>query len=79
MEWQPIETAPKVGDFRLVYVNGVVCKAMRWIVNGEDRGWFQDGVWCDAIRPTHWMPLPDPPAVSRPQDGEQPSAPESSR
>lgn len=60
--WQPIATAPKDGTFRLVYANGVVCKALRWIVDGEDRGWFQDGVWCDRINPTHWMPLPLPPS-----------------
>ncbi len=61
--WQPIATAPKDGQFRLVCANGVVCKALRWIVNGEDRGWFQDGVWCDAIKPSHWMPLPVPPSA----------------
>ncbi len=72
-EWQPIETAPKDGTAMLVHDEGAVFIA----VFDEDEGAWMDIAGAPGYQrvepaPTHWMPLPDPPAVSRPQDGEQP-------
>jgi hypothetical protein len=59
-DWQPIETAPKDGS--------VICCAEYW-----DGGWiFWPDYWRKYLepygegfggcrRPTHWMPLPEPP------------------
>ena len=78
--WQPIETAPKnveifIGSFiDEVFVFG---KAVCFYEIGNElegefyRGWFWsiDDV-CESVAecPTHWMPLPKPPAMSQ---GEQ--------
>jgi hypothetical protein len=71
--WRPIETAPKDGTRVLVYatMRGAA-------LGGHDRGkdygtwiviaaWEPDyGFWVDGSQctpePTHWMPLPAPPA-----------------
>lgn len=60
MAWQPIETAPKVRGKLLLgflpnfYPNKVRMLVIKW-----------DGLWLDdrnfTIKPTHWMPLPEPP------------------
>ena len=63
-EWQPIETAPKDG------AEIILCNS-----EGATSGWFEDEEWrifrhrssTGEIlfwlnpRPTHWMPLPQPP------------------
>jgi hypothetical protein len=57
-EWQPIETAPKDGT-----------QVWAWDAErGSNPALWVDGAWWitydDAmIHPTHWMPLPDPPAA----------------
>ena len=77
-EWQPIETAPKDGTWVLLsggdcgqesddpscvsgqwttYLNGGQCEGhwqFAWF-DGGYYGWYDD--------PTHWMPLPNPPAT----------------
>jgi hypothetical protein len=77
-EWQPIETAPKDGRFVLVadprldqpVTIGAYYKADR----DEQTGRFSAGSWdgwlsmdgdhlASISHPTHWMPLPDPPAA----------------
>lgn len=62
MNWQPIETAPKDGEYILVYAGRVTV------------AWFSDGEWLDGMNhdgyehethsPTHWMPLPPPPEAA---------------
>ena len=50
--WQPIETAPKDGTRVLAY------HQTELVFSSE----FLDGEWTgDHERPTHWMPLPQPP------------------
>lgn len=64
MNWKPIETAPKDGAFILAYWDEATYphdienryEIVRWI-NGEWRNENDE----DLIKPTHWMPLPDPP------------------
>lgn len=61
MEWQPIETAPDDGVFLLT-------DGTRRYTGFRDSGlssyrfFSLDEVGDVAHWPTHWMPLPDPPA-----------------
>ena len=65
MEWQPIDTAPRDGTNILLFVCGSVIEGW-WCEQWNDWevvclsshvcGSIDDGT------PTHWMPLPDPPA-----------------
>lgn len=65
MEWQPIETAPEGNHTMLLLVDGEVYSGYRL----EDEGWafpFADYHGCGCCsrcrdKPTHWMPLPEPP------------------
>ena len=68
-EWQPIETAPKNGELILLspafdrpYAIG------RWAWEYGDGLWFMDsvGTLCGIWKPTHWMPLPEPPKEPQP-------------
>ena len=57
MDWQPIESAPK-GETRIIVFDGKTVLMAKWSEKFKD--WINlTGVW--AIRPTHWMPLPEPP------------------
>jgi hypothetical protein len=61
--WQDIETAPKKDGFLAIVYCPENCKEER-VMMGEysrTRGW---SIHIDAqlIDPTHWMPLPEPPA-----------------
>jgi hypothetical protein len=65
MDWQPIQSAPKDGTYILLTAFVI----NRWRV-GEGR-WFDDedhpddpGLWSNFghWEPTHWAPMPDPPA-----------------
>ena len=71
-EWQPIETAPKTSSSILVWVPENKCTfCVTWIgpqETCESGGWsIFGGGWriCstrDMVqRPSHWMPLPEPP------------------
>lgn len=73
MNWQPIETAPKMKNLLLWAATDVG-------ENGEIKNWKMDtGYWSSGvecwvwsgyqvrkvdIQPTHWMSLPDPPVVN---------------
>jgi len=75
--WQPIETAPKDGTPVLVWADAAgwsgnfarMCACYhqhQWRVYGpvlgEPRAGNVTWQWFGEVRPTHWMPLPDPPA-----------------
>jgi hypothetical protein len=66
--WQPIATAPRDGRAILVYIPGSVGHAVRQDVIAVYWSGWSGGRWETAwsgaklmARPTHWMPLPDPP------------------
>jgi hypothetical protein len=57
-QWQPIETAPKDESVLLLLENP------RNIIEAymTETGWVD--CWCSYVapyKPTHWMPLPEPP------------------
>lgn len=57
--WQPIESAP-AGDMMLIGAVGSSTVAMSFY-NG--RAWrHPHSLDVVCFQPTHWMPLPDPPA-----------------
>lgn len=65
-EWQPIETAPKTSQSRLVWCperQNIYC--VSW--HGE---WLLFGGGISALNetPTHWMPLPPPPSPDSHQE-----------
>lgn len=69
MDWQPIETAPKDGRAVVVYAEyGMSGKKRRAPITFASvarfsRGWGWLSVPTDIqLHPTHWMPLPAPPA-----------------
>lgn len=62
--WQPIETAPKDGEW-IVALEGDDIYKCRWQEQDDGEGRFSSG-WFDYINqsfesPTHWMPLAKPP------------------
>ena len=70
MEWQDIESAPKVTDIDLWAIDeagedgGYRIADCRWVDNEwktrSSRGWEALG----DIKISHWMPLPPPPRIS---------------
>lgn len=71
--WQPIETAPKDGTKVLLFFPGPFNdKAENGIVTGQWTGntdrWWLSAIWASSNahqNPTHWMPLPIPPAARK--------------
>lgn len=73
MTWQPIETVPRNGSLVLLFDEREGVTAGSWLLgdDGElcDEGW----VYCrelfrpqdELFNPSHWMPLPAPPASER--------------
>ena len=64
-EWLPIETAPKDGEWILMAWDGKTTMA-RWVDNSMTvypwAGWTQPSLFTHLQgKPTHWMPLPEPP------------------
>lgn len=63
--WQPIETAPEHGEF-LVYMPDEPrrkTQAAEWHPNVKVIG---NHFAFDLTKPTHWMPLPEPPQQNPP-------------
>lgn len=73
-DWQPIETAPKDEDEwehpRVLLTDGEKVAAGHWKhgaywTNEAEIEWLgDDGAFHEEWRPTHWIPLPEPPALS---------------
>ena len=66
-EWQPIETAPKDGTVFLGYKRGQFRECYKVPRDDCDMWCFGGTSGADDlfpnIKPTHWMPLPKPPAI----------------
>lgn len=60
-DWQPIETAPKDSTEILAW-DGDEIKIVWW---GGLNGWLFSDDWI-RVYPTHWQPLPEPPASPNP-------------
>jgi hypothetical protein len=70
--WQPIETAPKGGDEIDLWAGGerlANCWWGRATYGGRERTWVRHAyddcngpVFNEVRKPTHWQPLPNPPA-----------------
>lgn len=58
-EWQPIETAPRDGMEILLFARGQHNDVYRGVGQWSEQS--KDWFWSFAIRPTHWMALPEPP------------------
>jgi hypothetical protein len=72
MEWQPIETAPKIDEKQIIIYNGDAVQSGYW---HEDYGWVSSIETSSGFNyaniidnPTHWMPLPAPPTQKAPTD-----------
>lgn len=75
MEWQPIETAPKDGTSVLLGCDYDRLGKARVTLAWWDGKWLESQYWneCEEewedctvqFRPTHWMPLPEPPTKGR--------------
>ena len=55
-QWRPIESAPKEGVVLLYSPHEIV------LAEWDERGWFEARDGGMAYNPTHWRPLPPPPA-----------------
>jgi hypothetical protein len=62
MEWQPIETAPKNGDFLIFFTTGYI--SVGRLFSGKYLAADSFGASRKNMQPepSHWMPLPKPPA-----------------
>jgi hypothetical protein len=71
--WQPIETAPKDRTTILIFKPGTLYNGepapwydvARWDYVDNDQsemGWASQDGCLSCVEPTHWMPLPEPPA-----------------
>jgi hypothetical protein len=66
-EWQPIETAPNDGTLFLAARDDEWVTMVRWLVDEE--AFYEvnndpsDSWGFGPALPTHWMPLPAPPAI----------------
>lgn len=67
MEWRPIETAPKDGEAVLVAMSQSDGEQQVSLCSFEREWWFpgMSGTLAEfGWTPTHWMPLPAPPATA---------------
>lgn len=65
--WQPIETAPRDGTWFWGFWpdchedQNRYCSTS-WLDDSDESRFVDDSDWRDWQQPTHWMPLPPPPA-----------------
>jgi hypothetical protein len=67
MEWQPIETAARSWNDRLL-TPGICKQVVIGYFDGINSCWL-DSDCSEAFHPTHWMPLPPAPAPSLAEKG----------
>ncbi len=60
LEWQPIETAPKDGTRFIGLKPNRNVEVVHWSTKYRPSAWATDEEF--YLYPTHWMPLPAPPA-----------------
>lgn len=64
--WQPIETAPTLGKWVLLWWPDVTDAAfVGYCIDGQWRAATSGDRWPTLPGPTHWMPLPAGPAVTK--------------
>lgn len=76
-DWQPMETAPKDSQPIIVYdaTYALPVVPAEWDNDKESEGgqcWRAADAQFDRLRPTHWMPLPDPPLAAALSRADQP-------
>lgn len=59
--WQPIETADRAIDNEILGCGDYCGKLVRFVAVWNGVEWYAG--WGNAIQPTHWRPLPEPPAI----------------
>lgn len=64
--WQPIETAPKLGKWVLLWWPAITDAAfVGYCIDGQWRAATSGDRWPTLPGPTHWMPLPEGPTVTK--------------
>lgn len=67
--WMPIDTAPKDGTRVLIVEADGTMTIVRCRIQIEDRTYWTADSWDDGhdseLEPTHWMPLPAPPPMTK--------------
>lgn len=67
--WNPIDSAPKGPPSKAVYLLGFcpgefnnpkACISIIWWEESE-QAWFSEYDYDKGVKPSHWMPLPEPP------------------
>lgn len=70
LRWRPIGTAPKTGEVRLLAFPQGIIEIGFWGWGGvtlKGQNTWRDVRWrAFRRRPTHWMPLPASPRLTRP-------------
>jgi hypothetical protein len=62
-DWQEIETAPRDGTHILGYVLDGTEHHIYEVIHDHHGSWYESGEEY-RFRPTHWMPLPEPPEAN---------------
>ena len=63
MKWIKIEDEMPPIDTDVLFrtPNGEICIGLWFVPLGLEEVWFVDDIGVLALKPTHWMPLPDKP------------------
>jgi len=60
-KWMPIDSAPKDGEDKLLYVEKTGEQFVGYLADGDWIYAYHKHIGCFVCEPTHWMPLPPPP------------------